>query len=391
MEPPTATPTGTGFREALFGNRTQGFLPRRTRSTGARPEARGGTLLQSTERDGDLDTPPAGPGALARPLPALDDPEGERVPSGLPPVVDAHVHVFPEPLMAAIRRWFDAHGWPARYRLSSEELIDFLLSRGVVHLVLLHYAHRPGVARGLNRYMAELCRKTPRVTGLATVFPGEPGAEAILAEALDLGLAGVKLHAHVQGVDVGGPEVRRVCEWCAARGAPVVAHFGREPKSPAYSDDPHALCGAERVSQLLETVPELRLCVPHLGADEFEAYARLQERYDNLWLDTTMMLAGYFPGMEPPPLERFRLDRVMYGSDFCNLPYAWDRELKAVAAAKLEREEREGLLWRNAARFFSLDVQGSGGESKEQDRPGKEGEQGHGQGRSGRAGALGDP
>ena len=35
-------------------------------------------------------------GALARPLSGLDDEEGERAPQGLPPVVDAHVHVYPD-------------------------------------------------------------------------------------------------------------------------------------------------------------------------------------------------------------------------------------------------------------------------------------------------------
>jgi len=147
---------------------------------------------------------PNWPGALAEPLPALDDPEAERVAADLPPVVDAHVHVFPDGLMDAVRGWFDRHGWPVRYRLSSRELISFLLSRGVAHLVLLHYAHRPGLARDLNRYVADLCRDEPRVTGFATVFPGEPGAGEIIEEAFGLGLRGVKLHQHVQCFDPAG-------------------------------------------------------------------------------------------------------------------------------------------------------------------------------------------
>ena len=93
---------------------------------------------------GPCEPAPAEQGALASPLPALDDPEGERVPEGLPPVVDGHVHVFPEPLMAAVRDWFDTHGWPVRYRLSSEELIDFLLARGVERPALSRPFALPG-------------------------------------------------------------------------------------------------------------------------------------------------------------------------------------------------------------------------------------------------------
>ena len=69
-------------------------------------------------------------GALARSLPALDDPEGDAVPTGLPPVVDAHVHVFPDAVFDAVWRWFDRHGWPIRYRLHAEAVVDFLLARG---------------------------------------------------------------------------------------------------------------------------------------------------------------------------------------------------------------------------------------------------------------------
>lgn len=318
----------------------------------ARPEEE---PLSPTDRSASVDPPLRWGGALARKLDALADPEGARVPEGLPPVIDAHVHVFPDRLMGAVRRWFDEHGWPVRYRLSSEELIDFLLARGVEHLVLLHYAHRPGLARELNRYVAGLCAGNRRVTGLATVFPGEEGAPALLEEAFGLGLAGVKLHQHVQCFDPGGPDLREVAAVCAASGKPLVAHLGREPRSPAYKCDPHACCAAAKTDVLLGEFPSLKLCVPHLGSDEYEAYARLAERHENLWLDSTMMLAGFFRGIDPPPLTRFRADRVLYGSDFCNLPHAWDRELTRIARMALPEGFLRGFLAGNARALYGLE------------------------------------
>lgn len=295
-------------------------------------------------------------GALATKLEAVGDDEGDGVPAGLPPVVDAHVHVFPDNLMAAVRGWFDSHGWPVRYPMTSDQLIGFLLDRGVDHLVLLHYAHRPGMARDLNRYVAGLCAREPRVSGLATVVPGEPGAREILKEAFSLGLCGVKIHQHVQCFDPAGPEIRKVCALCEKAGKPLVAHLGREPRSPALKCNPHDLCDVSKTERLLEEFPGLRLCVPHLGADEFEAHAELLEKFDNLWLDTTMMVAGYFPGLPTPPLTRFRTDRVMYGTDFCNLPYAWDRELVRISRMSLPRGHLELLLRGNAREFFSLPI-----------------------------------
>jgi len=288
-------------------------------------------------------------------LPSFDDPDGERVPGGLPPVIDAHVHVFPDSLFDAVRQWFDRYAWKIRYRMSTAEVFDFLLSRGVQHVVALQYAHRPGMAAGLNRYMIAQCRPyAGRVTGLATVFPGEAGAADILQEAFDAGLAGVKLHAHVQCFDLAAEAMEPILECCRRNDKPLVIHAGREPKSEAYHCDPHRICGAEKVERVLQAFAGLKLCVPHLGFDELEAYRRLVERYDSLWLDTTMVLADYFPLAAPIDLRRYRPDRVLYGSDFPNIPYAWDRELKKLGAAGLGRDALERILNRNARELFGL-------------------------------------
>ena len=119
-------------------------------------------------------------GLLSTPMPSINDKEGDRVPEFLPPVVDAHVHLFPDRICTSIWKWFDQFGWPIRYKLTSSRAIEFLLSRGIDHIVALHYAHKPGIAREMNTYMADVCRSHSRVTGLATVLPGEKNAAEIL-------------------------------------------------------------------------------------------------------------------------------------------------------------------------------------------------------------------
>lgn len=274
-------------------------------------------------------------------------------------MVDAHVHIFPRTLWAAIWQWFDAHAWPIRYRLGTREILAFLLDRGVAHVVALLYAHKPGIARDLNRYAAQKCGLFgDRVTALATVFPGEPEAAGILGEAFGLGLKGVKLHAHVQSFDMHSAALDAVCQVCADHGKPLVIHAGREPRSPAYRCDPHRTCSAAKVARLLENFPRLALCVPHLGADEFRAYQRLLERHDTLWLDTAMALTDYLPFENRVPLADLRPDRVMYGSDFPSIPYAWDRELKWLQGAGLKEGHLEAVLGGNAREFLGI---GAGG------------------------------
>jgi hypothetical protein len=294
---------------------------------------------------------------LSAPLSGIDDPEGAKIPNSMPFVVDAHVHVFPKSIFQSIWNWFDQYGYPIRYRLNTEEVFNFLLSRGVGHIVAMQYAHKPGIAKDLNRYMAGHCNKyAGKVTGMATVFPGEEGVEETLDEAFRLGLKGVKLHAHVQCFDMNSAELDIIYQTCSDNEKPVVLHAGREPKSPAYKCDPYQLCSAEKLERVIRKYPRLKLCVPHLGMDEFSAYQKMVERYENLWLDTTMALTDFFPGNSPPSLDDFRADRVMYGTDFPNLPFSWDREIRCIDEAGLSEDSLNLIMGKNAIEFYSIEM-----------------------------------
>ena len=298
--------------------------------------------------------PNAQTGGIRIPLPGLDDPEGDHLPEGLDFIVDAHVHLFPDPLFGAVWDWFDRFGWPIRYRLNTPAVLEFLFSRGVDHVVALQYAHKPGIARELNRYMVDICGKDSRLSGMATVFPGEEDSVGILQATFDAGLKGVKLHSHVQCFDLDSPAMHAIYRICADNQKPLIVHAGREPKSPAYPCDPYELCRADFVERVLRAYPDLQVCIPHLGADEFLAYRRMLETYDNLWTDTTMVLADYLPCGAIPPLTSYRMDRVLYGTDFPNIPYAWDREIKRLCRSGIGSHDMRRVLGSNAATLSGI-------------------------------------
>ncbi|HLT31252.1 MAG TPA: amidohydrolase family protein [Myxococcaceae bacterium] len=337
-----------GAADAFFTPCLHGFPPtRRSAAVGPPPETGGG--------EGEAQAvPPRWLEGRDGPLPAVNDEEGLRLPTALPPVIDAHVHLFPDRVFEAIWRWFDQHGWPIRYRLQAPGVIDFLLGRGVEQVIALHYSHTPGMARSLNHFIAGLTLDHPRVHGLATVLPGEPDAPQILAEAFELGLKGVKLHCHVQRFSPDDPHLAELYAVCEAYDRPLVMHAGREPSSAAYGVDTYALCNVERTARVLRDFPRLKLCIPHLGADEFEGYGRLLERHDTLWLDTTMALAGYFPVDPPRRLLEIRPDRILYGTDFPNLPYAWDREVRRIIGWRLPEADLAAMLGENARALYDL-------------------------------------
>lgn len=288
-------------------------------------------------------------------MPLLHDTEGTAVPATLPRIIDGHVHIFPDPIISAVWHWFEKNGWPIRYRLTSQETIEFLFARGILHIVALQYAHKPGIAEMLNSYMVSMCSQYPgKVTGMATVYPGEDNAENILQSAFNAGLAGLKLHAHVQCFDMNSNEMEKLYRCCIQNNRPLVMHVGREPNSDQYDCDVYKLCSSRKLECVLQRFPDLKVCVPHLGLDEFDQYRRLQHRYDNLWLDTTMVLSDYLLPESAIDLSTYRNDRIFYGSDFPNIPYAWDREIKALNSTDLAAEYLERITWKNCVDFFTI-------------------------------------
>lgn len=286
------------------------------------------------------------------PGPLLHDTEGPHVPDGIR-VFDAHVHLFPDRLFEAIWRWFDAHAWPVRYRLHAEQVVEFLVGHGVARFCGLAYSHRPGMSRDLNRFMTETARAHSQIVPLGTVLPGEPDAEEIVREALGpLGLRGLKLHCHVQQIAADDPRIDPIYAASAAHGTPVLIHAGREPSFPGYPIDVKAICAAERVARVLERHPRLVLVIPHLGMDEYDDYARLTHGCDRLHLDTTMAIARYFEQRPSSDVFPGCAARLHYGTDFPNLPFAWDRELKRILAEIPAGPIRDAILWDNAARLF---------------------------------------
>jgi predicted TIM-barrel fold metal-dependent hydrolase len=270
-------------------------------------------------------------------------------------IVDAHVHLFPERVFAAIWRWFDKHAWNIQYRMRAEEVVQFLVERGVARVVGLTYSHQPGMARVLNQFMAEAARAHPELIALGTVLPGEPDAEAIVAEAFRAGLRGLKLHSHVQKIAVDDPRLDPIYRACAEARLPIVFHSGNAPCLDAYGVNIHSICSVAHTRRTLERHPQLRLIVPHLGAAEITEHFALLDEFENLHLDTTMSLCGYFPEQVHPTaeqLERFA-PRLLYGTDFPNLPYEWDRELRFLESQPISDGARARILGENALRLFS--------------------------------------
>ena len=210
-------------------------------------------------------------------------------------IIDAHVHLFPDRLAEAIRAWFEKNAWPIQYKETAQAGIARLKAGGIAQAVTLPYAHKAGMAVALNDFTLQLAKADPFVIPCCTVFPGEEGAEQILDEALGRdGYAGVKIHCHVQRVAADDPRLDAVWRASARYRKPIVIHAGPEPAGAGYGFDVRPYSGFEKVRRALEKHPDAIAIVPHLGFDQFAQFEALLADFPNLYLDTTMAIAGYF-------------------------------------------------------------------------------------------------
>jgi uncharacterized protein len=267
------------------------------------------------------------------------------------PLVDVHTHLMPERLFAAVRTYFRAHLWQPRYDGPPEELVSKLLEIGVARFVFMPYAHREGMSRSLNHWVANVQSIfAPHAIGFGTFHPDD--AEAIPDLAVEafttLHLKGAKLHPQVGHFAIDDARLFALYEQAVEHAAILLIHAGRVPQAGEHT-------GARAFARLMRRFPELRVIVAHAGADEYDAFFDLCGLYPGVYLDTAMVFSRYLGG--PPPIQRMLefQDRVLYGSDFPNIPYDVRDGVQAILDLRLGRALEEKLFCTNAARLLGLD------------------------------------
>lgn len=276
---------------------------------------------------------------------------------GIPGLFDVHVHFLPPNIQAAVWRQFDEAGpkigrpWPIRYRGSVEERVEQLRGFGVRRFSALPYAHKPGVSAYLNDWARDFAAQYPDNLRSATFYP-EPGVAEYVAAAVADGVEIFKLHTQVGEFLLDDPRLMEAWEVLEDAGTPIVIHVGSGPVGNAFT-------GPEHLERLLKLFPDLRVIVAHLGAPEFAEFLDLAAAYEHTRLDTTMVFTDFFvpfPDALVPRLAGLG-DKILYGSDFPNLPYDYEHQLDGLArllgrAPGLDEEWLAKVCWHNGAALF---------------------------------------
>lgn len=270
-------------------------------------------------------------------------------------IVDAHVHLLPGRLAEKVREFFatqlhrDAdHSRPFAYPIDHGEILTAIAEDGVDQVWSFSYAHKPGIAVGLNEASAltasTFAAGPVRVVGGGTVHPADDDPAAIVVDAVDrLGLRVLKLHCSVGSFDVDDARLAPVFAVAAERQLPVVVHLGHDISGHTAAQE---LTGLDRVAT---SHPDAPIILAHSGHSAASDALALLDAHPRLHADLTPV------GSSPVDLTvediTARADRFLFGSDAPNTPFAVGESLARVRALGLAADVEAAVLGGNAVRL----------------------------------------
>ena len=271
-------------------------------------------------------------------------------------IVDAHVHLLPGRLAEKVRAFFATHlerantdhAAPFVYPIDHATVLESLAADGVDRVWSFSYAHKPGIAVGLNEASATTAAMFAagpvEVVGGATVHPGDDDPAAIVVDAIDrLGLRVLKLHCSVGAFDVDDARLDPVFAVSAERQLPVVVHLGRDVSGHT---EPGELGALDRVAT---AHPEAPIVLAHCGHHATREALAVLDANPALHADLTPV--GRSPVDVTAADIESRRDRFLFGSDAPNTPYTVGEGLARVRALGLDAATEAAVLGGNAERL----------------------------------------
>jgi uncharacterized protein len=272
------------------------------------------------------------------------------------PRVDVHVHLsrwWQDLEHTAFRRDLD-YTVPGLLAEMDRNRIGFALA--------IQLRHPPTPEEGLAEGRANLAASGGRLLPVATVDPTK-GPEAV-AHAIDCWepqpLVAIKLFPGYLPFYPHDPRLRPVYEYAHRRGLPVMIHQGDTLERRGLIKFARPI----EVDEVAVAFPDVRFVLCHLGNPWIEEAAELVYKNENVYTDTSGLLAHPSAPHFRRMTDRCRkliagvidtvgsVDRILYGSD-------WPLEELAVATDLIESldlppADRAAILGGNARRLYGI-------------------------------------
>ncbi len=277
--------------------------------------------------------------------------------------IDAHCHFFPPQIFQAIWDFFEKtdengniQGWSINYKLSTKELVSLLETHNVKAFTTYNYAHKQGVANYINDWVNQFCKKYKNAIPFGCVWPGDKDRIEYTRKNLDdYNFFGIKIQPLVQEFYPNDERMYEIYDLILDRGKWICFHAGTAPYRNKY-------VGYKNFIKFLEKYPDINVIVAHMGAFEYKEFLALLDKHENLYLDTAVIFIpdNVFPERKvkrttPVELTSYQ-DRILFGSDFPNIPFEYQQSTKGLLELDLSKKFYENIFFNNAKRLFNITI-----------------------------------
>ena len=245
------------------------------------------------------------------------------------------------------------------------------------------------VVRYFNDQTAALLAQAKGNWGLGTINPLDASHVAEGERCLGpLGFKGLLINSSWHGRFIDGEDAFVFWEWAQDRQVPVFIQpprvlIGHDQQMDQYKLDElvgrpfdTAMALARMIlSGLLDRYARLKIVVAHMGGGLLPVMGRLDFGWrlgcegmpERAVIKCAKLPSAYLAGLSVDTMglwaphvreavEVFGAERVMLGTDYGPVPIDPSEHVAIVRELGLSAVDKENIMWRNAARFFNLDV-----------------------------------
>ena len=278
-------------------------------------------------------------------------------------IIDFHTHVFPPEVRThrSALLYRDAtlstlYSSPLARMASAEELVATMDGSGIDISVILGIGWDDlELGRICNDYIIESVRRFPlRLRGFCSVNPrwGQ-GAIAEVERCAQAGLVGIgELHPDTQGFNLGDhATMAPLVDIATSLGMPFLTHTS-EPLGHQYAGKGNTT--PDIVYRFVNNFPQAILICAHWGGGLpfYTLMPEVSSSLENVFFDTAASPLLYRPDVFPVVASLVGGNKILLGTDYPLIDQK--RLIRQVTDAPLYDEDKEGILYANAARILGI-------------------------------------
>ncbi len=259
-------------------------------------------------------------------------------------VTDAHCHVYPEKIASkAVNGTDNFYGVVSACTGTFDNLIQEGKRAGIDRFIVQSVATTPKQVGSINSFIKEEVSANPDIlVGLGTLHPDSENQASEVANLIELGLKGVKLHPDIQSFKVDDPRCLKIYELCEREGLPILMHTG---------DSRYDNSNPNRLVPVLKAFPNLIIIGAHFGGYSiWEQASRKLCEFKNLYVDCSSSFPFISQELAKELVLRYGTDKVLFGTDYPM--WTPSKEISAFLSLGFSDEDYVKMFSGNADSIF---------------------------------------